>query len=111
MGCLFGGRRPRTLTSIKLRDCRFFADTVQVDGQQVLVPGVHITFEDEKVDDIQGPRAAQDSHAHKSSYAGWHLMSPAYYLYQLLVRREASETWDPLVSAHDKAQLPIAKHA
>lgn len=111
MGCLFGGRRPRTLTSIKLRDCRFFADAVQIDGQRTLVPGVHITFEDEKVDDIQGPRAAKDSHAHKSSYAGWHLMSPAYYLYQLLVRRGAFKEWDPLVSAHDKAELPIAKHA
>lgn len=55
IGCLMGARRPRTITSIRLRDCQMYADEVQVERRSVLVPGIRIEYQDEKVDDIQVP--------------------------------------------------------
>ena len=60
IGTLMGGRRPRTLTAIRLRDLKLFAGCVMIDGIAVCVPCVSITFREEKYDDIQGPREATD---------------------------------------------------
>ena len=111
MGCLLGGRRPRTLTSVRLRDCQMYADEVVVDGQRVLVPGIRINFVDEKVDDIQGPRFQVDRHTHKSDYAGWHLRSPAFFLYRLLVVRGAFQEWDPICQAKAGSCMAFSQQA
>lgn len=111
IGCLLGARRPRTITSIRLRDCQMFADEVQVQGRSVLVPGIRIEYQDEKADDIQGARFQIDRHTHKSEYAGWHLRSPAFFLYRLLVLRGAFTVWDPIQTATAGSCLPFGEHA
>ena len=60
IGSLMGGRRPRTLTAVRLRDVRLFVGSVMLDGVRVCVPCVTITFREEKYDDIQGPRDGTD---------------------------------------------------
>ena len=60
MGCLMGGRRPRTLTAIKLRDVEFTARVVEVHGVSTCAPGVVVTFKEEMYDDSQGPWSAHD---------------------------------------------------
>lgn len=52
MGCLMGGRRPRTLTAIKLRDVQFMAQAVKVRGVSTCAAGVVVTFRKEKYGDI-----------------------------------------------------------
>ena len=52
MGCLMGGRRPKTLTSIKLKDVVFTAWVVKVNGVSTYAAGVVVTFREERYDDI-----------------------------------------------------------
>ena len=111
IGCLLGARWPRTITSVRLRDCRMYADEVQVSGSKVLVPGICITFEDEKVDDIQGAQSQVDRHTHKPEYAAWHLRSPAFFLYRLLVLRGAFKAWDPIQTAKAGCCMEFSEQA
>ena len=56
MGCLMGGRRPRTLTAVKLKDIEFIAQAVKANGESTCAAGIVVTFREEKYDDIQGTR-------------------------------------------------------
>ena len=67
MGALMGGRRPRTLTAICLRDVKLTVGLAEVDGQQVKVPHAAVTFIVEKYTDLQGDRKATD----KPYYSGY----------------------------------------
>ena len=49
IGTVMGGRRPRTLTAIRLRDLRLYVGSVVIDGVSVCVPCVSITFKEEKI--------------------------------------------------------------
>ena len=59
MGCLMGGRRPRTLTAIKLRDVEFTSEAVTIKGVGTCAAGVTIIFIEETYNDIQGARSAR----------------------------------------------------
>ena len=48
IGTLMGGRRPRTLTAIRLKDVNLFVGRVELDGLSVCVPCISITFREEK---------------------------------------------------------------
>ena len=52
IGTVMGGRRPRSLTAIRLRDFRLFVGRVLVDDIVVCPPCISITFREEKYDDI-----------------------------------------------------------
>ena len=99
IGTLMGGRRPRTLTGIRLRDLKLFVGRVVVDGVVVRVPCVSITFREEKYDDIQGPREATDV-PHCEGYAELRYSSCAYWIYRLLVFRGAFFVFDPIKHAN-----------
>lgn len=100
IGTLMGGRRPRTLTSIRLRDLKIFVGRSVVDSVPVLVPCVTITFKDEKYDDIQGPRNATDV-PHREGYKEMRHNSCAYWIYRLLVFRGAFDVFDPIQHANE----------
>ena len=59
MGCITGGRRPRTLTAIRLQDLKFTAKSVHVGSRssvRVFVPVAAVIFTEEKFEDLQGHR-------------------------------------------------------
>lgn len=98
VGFVHGGRRPRTssLTAMQLRDVHFTAEHVQVAGCMVMVPAVELVFQEEKCDDIQGPRSGTESYSHMSDYAEWMQRGSASWLYQFLVMRGAFVQGDPV---------------
>ena len=87
---LMGGRRPRSLTAIRLEHCQFSVVEVDVGGQRALAPGAwcegHVCGG--KYDDIQGPRSATDMPS-QEGYSEYMHNSCAYWLYRLLVMRGA----------------------
>lgn len=64
MGALMSGRRPRSLTAIRLQDVKLTVGACEVHGRIVKVPHVQVTFTDEKFMDLQGPRKATDKPSH-----------------------------------------------
>ena len=109
MGCLMGGRRPRTLTAIKLRDVEFTAQAVKVQGVCTLAAGVAVTFREEKYDDIQGARLAQDHPDEHSDFEKHALKSCAFWLYRMLVVRDVFQDHDPIRSAYGGDRLAIKR--
>ena len=80
IGTLMGGRRPRTLTAMKLGDVKLFVGrAVLRDGAEVKVPCVRLTFREEKYDDIQGPREATDE-PHSEGYSEQMWNSCAFWI-------------------------------
>ena len=98
-GTVMGGRRPRTLTAIRLRDLKLFAGRATVDGAEVFVPCVSIVFREEKYDDIQGPREATDV-PHLEGYSKQRYSSCAFWIYRLLVFKGAFSMFDPIKHAN-----------
>ena len=94
LGCLLGGRRPRTLTSIRLTDIVLTANATVIEGKHVLVPHMSVTFTQEKFDDLS-PRHCMDE-PHQGNYALIQWWSPAYWIYRLLVMRGVFHTFDPI---------------
>lgn len=90
MGCLIGGRRPRILTAVRLKDIMFTAQAVRVHGVSKCAAGVVVTLREEKYDDIQGARSAQDHPAEHGDFEKDALKSCAFWLYRMLVVRGVS---------------------
>jgi len=90
------GRRPRTLTAIRLRDVRLTVGSAWVDGAPVLVPCISCVFRDEKFPDPVGPRAGRDDTTYSEVYAEQMYTSPAYWIYRLLVMRGVFDKFDPI---------------
>ena len=107
MGCLMGGRRPRTLTCIKLGDVEFRAQAVKVRGVSTCAAGVAVTFREEKYDDIQGVRSARDYPEEQGDFEKHALKSCAFWLYRMLVLRDCFVGSDPIRTADDSERLPI----
>ena len=107
MGCLMGGRRPRTLTSIKPMDIVFTARVVKVNGVSTLAAGAVVTFREEKNDDIQGARSAQDHPDEHDGFEAHALKSCAFWLYRMLVVRDVFDGMDPIRTAHGGQRLTI----
>ncbi len=51
---VLSGRRARTIVEMRLRDLKFVAEAVQVDGRSVMVPSARAQFVDEKFSDVLG---------------------------------------------------------
>ena len=109
-GCWMGGRRPRTLTAIKLRDVEFTAQVVKGKGVRTCVPGVAITFREEKYDDIQGARSAQDHSEEHGDFEKHMPKSCAFWLYRMLVVRDIFELHDPIRSVRGGEKLVNKQH-
>ena len=110
VGVLLGGRRPRTLTAIRLEDLGFYTDTVLLHGREVVVPCLRVRFREEKFDDKQGPREATDEPHYSGdgcSYADEIWMSCAYWVYRLLVLRGCFEVFDPILGAKEGDQMHV----
>lgn len=90
-----GGRRPRSLTSIRLEDVELFAGEGRVSGAVVCVPHVKITFVDEKFDDLMGHRQASDQ-PFRERYEVMMYQSAAFWIYRLLVFRGVFHVNDPI---------------
>ena len=100
IGIVMGGRRPRSLTAIRLGDVQLFVGRALVDGAVVCVPCVSITFREEKYDDIQGPREASDV-SHFEGADVLHYSRPEFWVYRLLSFRWSFSAFDP--TKHAKA--------
>lgn len=98
MGAVMGGRRPRTLTAIRLSDIKLTAGVANVGQETVLVPNMRITFRQEKFDDLQGPRKGYDM-PHADNYLDEAWLSCAFWVHRLLVLRGVFLEFDPLLSA------------
>ena len=106
LGVLCGGRRPRTLTSILLRDVTLRVGKVELDGEVVKVPVMHVVFTQEKFDDFQGPRHAQDT-VYREQYRELMWSSMAFWVYRLLVMRGVLVGDDPIWDVEVGATLQI----
>lgn len=98
MGCLMGGRRPRTLTAILLRHVELTVGQGIVAGVWVRVPHMRVTFVDEKFADVQGFRMATDK-PFPEGYDEKVMCSPAFWVYRLCVMRGVLVGGDPLRTA------------
>lgn len=61
---LSGSRRPRTLTAILCKYLHFYAGSVKVDNEEIVVPCLIVKFRQGKFDYKQGPREAFDKPHH-----------------------------------------------
>lgn len=95
MGCLMGGRRPRTLTGILLEHIELTVGRGLVGGRWVAVPHLKVTFHEEKFPDVQGFRVATDRPFGRG-YAETFLCSPAFWVYRLCVMRGLFASHDPI---------------
>ncbi len=68
IGCVLGGRRPRALTALRLEHLTFTVCQADFKGKCVLVPGVRVTFPEEKFDDEQGARFGTEDCAYDDCY-------------------------------------------
>lgn len=106
IGTGMGGRRPHTLTAIRLKDVTLTCGTVAIHGAELLVPKVCIKFREEKYDDIQGPRHGYDN-LDTNDYCDQAWNSAAYWIYKLLVIRGVFDVFDPIMLSSTGDQLPI----
>ena len=106
MGALLGGRRPRSLTAVRLADLKITVGACPVGGREVMVPQLQVTFTDEKFMDLQGPRKASDKPS-RASYVDHIWSSPAYWVYRLLAMRGAFCSFDPILTATAGATIEI----
>lgn len=106
MGCSMGGRRPRTLTAIRLKDVEVFVSEAYLTGhsEKVKVPGVSITFQEEKFEDEQAARQGTDN-PEGEDYGVWYVNSVGFWLYRLACMRGLFTECDPLVAAKPGQRL------
>ncbi len=99
MGCIMGGRRPRTLVGVKLKDIVFRATPAKLKGVgPVLLPSITITFRDEKTIDVDGFRSAAEDLSHWQVDSMDEVMrGPSWWIYRLLVMRKAFSSLDPIL--------------
>lgn len=98
LGCVLGGRRPRTIVGIKLKDIQFMPCPVTVKGHgPAVLPGIKVVFRDEKTVDVDGFRHGTEDLSH------WEVTDldelqrgPGWWVYRLLVMRNAFDVVDPL---------------
>lgn len=98
MGVVMGGRRPRTLTAIRLAHIRLQAAAAVIDNVSVVVPQLYVEFHQEKFDCKQGPRTQHDK-PHAATYGQEFWSSPAFWVYRLLVIRGCFVHRDPIIHA------------
>lgn len=111
LGVCHGGRRPRTITAMRVSDAVFTAESVKVAGRMVLVPAVELIFKEEKYDDIQGPRSGTETYRHMDDYLDYMHRGSAFWLYQLLVLRGAFIDGDPIRTAAPGQKLHVRPEA
>lgn len=95
-GVKLGGRRPRALTCW-VEDLKFRAASVCVDGVDILVPEIQITYPFEKVDDPQGSRSIPET-VFPNDYDIWKENFAGYWFYKLFVMRNLFQEHDPLTN-------------
>ena len=100
IGVTMGGKRPRTLTAIKLAHCMLKVGKTNLGSECVLVPQIKLKFIEEKFDDEQGPRARECCDVpHSSGYQQDLWTSVAFWMYRLLVMRGVFEKHDPILTS------------
>lgn len=106
MGCVMGGRRSRTLASVRLQDIVLEVQAIKVqrgdDVESHMYPSIKsVTFTDEKTYAYSGDRMASDNYAGAvfPSYEDMY-RRPAYWIYRFLVMRAVFSEVDPVASGH-----------
>eukprot|EP00955_Chlamydomonas_euryale_P066899 359684-Chlamydomonas_euryale.AAC.1 len=95
-GVVSGGRRPRTVGSIRLKDVRFTVTSLRVNGMLCLAPQVRLRYRDEKYSDNIGPRRGGEALEGMPDYGDLGMHTISWWAYRLLVMRGAFTTVDPL---------------
>ena len=98
MGCLMGGRRPRSLTGILLSHIELSVGLGLVNGKWVKVPDLMVTLHEEKFPDIQGHRISKDC-PFGEQYEKTYRCSPAFWVYRLCVLRGVFREVDPIINS------------
>ena len=114
MGAALGGRRPRTLSSLRLEDVTLRAVLAQRQGhgsEEVLVPELEAVLKDEKTQDVKGFRVIKDPQQGREHYDDWYINSAAYWGYRLLCIRGVFLVEDPLRHAMPGDVLQIRPRA
>lgn len=95
-GLTGGGKRARTVTGIRLRDVEVNVEEAFVGGKRVLVPAFQVTLVDEKFSDAMGARSVREWLTGVEGYDLWAERTYSWWLYRLLVVREAFDIYDPM---------------
>lgn len=98
MGCVLGGRRSRTLSSVCLGDILFEVQSAKIAGKMVKVAAIaSVEFTDEKTSAYAGNRLAADVLDHKAfATVEAFRCHPSYWAYRLCVLRGAFSHLDPV---------------
>ena len=108
MGANMGGRRPRTLTAIRLGHIRLYVGKAVIDDCVVLIPHIQVEFHQEKSDDLMGVRSGHDKPHHRG-YSEEFWSSVAFWVYRLLVIRGCFHVIDPIQVAQLGDTLPMCR--
>ena len=93
-----GGRRPRAIVSLRVRNVTCTMQEVVVKGVPWLVPSFRICFPEEKYDDPRGPRRVREDFSHMRNYFELMPMSYSYFFYALFMARGLFVEHDPISS-------------
>ena len=105
-GGVSGGKRARSVSSIRLEHVIVSTMEVKVDGVVIVVPSISIKLEDEKFMDVQGMRSVTEWLRGCEDYAQWGEFTYSYWVYDMLVVRGAfKDAYDPLLTA--KSGVPL----
>lgn len=98
IGTVLGGRRPRSVAAVQLKDLTLVACRACIGGSNVMVPGIRsLVWREEKTFHYAGARESSDMYDGLSEPDETVLqMRPAYWIYRLLVLRGVFERLDPL---------------
>ena len=106
-----GGRRPRSIASLRVRDVQCELQSVVVNGTQWRVPSFKLTFRDEKYMCERGPRRSLENFAHIGNYTELMCMSYSYYLYAQFVARGIFLDDNPISSCEVGGRVEFKRSA
>jgi hypothetical protein len=93
-----GGRRPRTIASLRVRHTAWVVQEVFVGGVLWRVPSCKLEFTDEKYCDPRGPRRVHEDFSHMENYLDVMSLSFSFFLYAVFVARNLFVDQLPLTS-------------
>jgi hypothetical protein len=109
IGNTSGGRRPRSVSSLRVGDVQVISTVLRNRAAAVRVPSMRFTWADEKVMDTRGSRLTFENFSGMSQaeYDEVAPMSASFYLFRVLLARGCFMHSDPLLAVGAGAVVPF----